>query len=124
MEPGLRLRRAHPALFEQNAMRCSAFSGTKNVCWLFNSGRTEATTDGRTLRAPPSPFSRHIMNVHVADRAISIYEALADRSEPRGARQKLARHLDTLYNNGERDPHRLTVHGLSFLRELDQQQSS
>jgi hypothetical protein len=75
------------------------------------------------------PKSRHSfqdipMNTHSVDRAIHIYEALADRSEPKGAREKLARHLDMLYDNGEHDPHRLTVHGLSFLRDYDRKRSS
>ena len=67
------------------------------------------------------------MNTHhipAVDRAISIYEALADRTEPRGARDKLASHLDTLYRQGEHDPHRLTVHGLSFLRDFERRRSS
>ncbi|MDB5500503.1 MAG: hypothetical protein JWR89_405 [Tardiphaga sp.] len=63
-------------------------------------------------------------NIASVDRAINIYEALADRREPKGARDKLARHLDALYLNGERDPHRLTVHGLSFLRDYERQRNS
>lgn len=66
----------------------------------------------------------NIQNIAAVDRAISIYEALADRTEPKGARAKLARHLDTLYLQGERDPHRLTVHGLSFLRDFERQRNS
>lgn len=59
------------------------------------------------------------MSIQAVDRAISIYEAIADRTEPKGAREKLSQHLGRLYVNGEHDHHRLTVHGLSFLRELD-----
>ena len=58
------------------------------------------------------------MNLLV-DRALSIYGALADRSETKGAREGLSRHLMELYAGGEKDEHRLTVHGLSYLRELD-----
>lgn len=58
------------------------------------------------------------MNILV-DRALSIYGALADRSETKGAREGLSMHLMELYAGGEKDEHRLTVHGLSFLRELD-----
>ena len=53
------------------------------------------------------------------DRAMSIYGALADRSETKGARERLSRHLMKLYIEGEKDEHRLTVHGLSYLRDLD-----
>ena len=53
------------------------------------------------------------------DRALSLYGTLANRSETKGARERLSRHLMELYLGGEKDEHRLTVHGLSYLRELD-----
>ena len=57
------------------------------------------------------------------ERALSIYGALADRSETRGVRKRLSEHLMEKYIEGERDEHRLTVEGLSYLhnlaRELD-----
>lgn len=61
------------------------------------------------------------MDILPTDRALSIYGALADRSETKGARERLSRHLMRLYIAGEKDPHRLTVHGLSYLRELDRE---
>lgn len=64
------------------------------------------------------------MNINATDRAISIYEALADRTETKGAREQLARHLNKLYVQGEHDQHRLTVLGLSFLREYDRQRNA
>ena len=63
------------------------------------------------------------MNIQPVDRAIHIYEALADRREPKGARQELTRHIDSLERAGEHDPHRLTVHGLSFLRDYERQRN-
>ena len=59
------------------------------------------------------------MNNLPVDRALSIYGTLADRSETKGARERLSKHLMKLYIDGETDQHRLTVHGLSYLRELD-----
>jgi hypothetical protein len=57
------------------------------------------------------------------DRALNIYGALADRAEPEGVRERLSQHLMQRYIEGERDQHRLTVEGLSYLqalyRELD-----
>jgi hypothetical protein len=53
------------------------------------------------------------------DRALSIDGGLADRSEMAGARERLSRHLMKLYIEGEKDEHRLTVHGLSYLRDVD-----
>ncbi len=61
------------------------------------------------------------MDILPVERALSIYGALADRSETRGARERLSRHLMKLFIEGEKDEHRLTVHGLSYLRELDRE---
>ena len=58
------------------------------------------------------------MNMLPVDRALSIYGALADRSEPKGVRERLTKHLMRRYIEGERDQHRLTVEGLSYLRTL------
>jgi hypothetical protein len=58
------------------------------------------------------------------DRALSIYAALADRSETKGARERLSRHLMKKYIGGEQDEHRLTVEGLSYLRDIDREMDS
>jgi hypothetical protein len=64
------------------------------------------------------------MNTLPVDRALNIYTALADRSETKGARERLSRHLMKLFIEGEKDQHRLTLHGLSYLRRLDQEMDS
>jgi hypothetical protein len=61
------------------------------------------------------------MNTLPVDRALSIYGALADRSETKGAREQLSKHLMKMYIAGEKDEHRLTVEGLSYLRNLDRE---
>ena len=61
------------------------------------------------------------MNILPVDRALSIYGALANRSETKGARERLSRHLMKMYIEGEKDKHRLTVHGLAYLRNLDRE---
>jgi hypothetical protein len=61
------------------------------------------------------------MNSLPVDRALSIYGALADRAETKGARERLSRHLMKMVIEGETDEHRLTVHGLSYLRDLDRE---
>jgi hypothetical protein len=63
--------------------------------------------------------TRHAYNLLPVDRALSIYETLADRSAIKGTRERLSKHLMKIYLEGEKDPHRLTVHGLSYLRDLD-----
>jgi hypothetical protein len=59
------------------------------------------------------------MSILPVDRALSLYGTLANRSETKGARERLSRHLMELFLGGEKDEHRLTVHGLSYLHELD-----
>jgi hypothetical protein len=55
------------------------------------------------------------------DRALILYGALADRSETKGARKRLSEHLTKIYNEGERDEHRLTVKGLSYLHDMNRE---
>ena len=64
------------------------------------------------------------MHTLTVDRALSIYGALADRAETKGARERLSRHLMKLYIDGEKNEHRLTVHGLSYLRNFDRDTDS
>jgi hypothetical protein len=64
------------------------------------------------------------MNLLPVDRALSIYETLADRSATKGTRERLSKHLMKIYLEGEKDPHRLTVHGLSYLRNVDRETDS
>ena len=61
------------------------------------------------------------MNILPVDRALSIYGALADRSETKGARERLSEHLMKKYIEGETDEHRLTVEALSYLHNLDRE---
>lgn len=61
------------------------------------------------------------MNTLPVDRALRIHSTLADRSETKGARERLSRHLIKKCIEGEKDEHRLTMHGLSFLRDMDRE---
>ena len=55
------------------------------------------------------------------DRIMQTYDLLMNRSAAASeeARAKVTEYLTTLFEAGERDPHRLTVCGLTYLRELD-----
>jgi hypothetical protein len=55
------------------------------------------------------------------DRALAIYETIANRSELKGTRERLSQHLRKIFLEGEHDPHRLTVHGLTYLQNLDRE---
>jgi hypothetical protein len=61
------------------------------------------------------------MNLLPIDRTLSVYGALANRVETKGARERLSAHLMKLFIDGERDEHRLTVHGLTFLQKIDRE---
>jgi hypothetical protein len=55
------------------------------------------------------------------DRIMQTYDLLVNRSTAatEEARAKVTEYITTLFEAGERDPHRLTVCGLTYLRELD-----
>ena len=55
------------------------------------------------------------------DRIMQTYDLLMNRSAAASseAREKVRQYLTTLVEAGERDSHRLTVCGLTYLRELD-----
>jgi hypothetical protein len=58
------------------------------------------------------------------DRALAIYGMAANRWEQKGARGSLSQHLRKVFIDGERGPHRLIVHGLTYLRNLDRGRDS
>jgi len=58
------------------------------------------------------------------DRALAIYGTIANRAELKGTRERLSRHLRKVFLDGEHDPHRLTVHGLTYLQSLDRERDS
>jgi hypothetical protein len=55
------------------------------------------------------------------DRIMETYNILVDASAAASeeARAKVTEYVNTLVEAGERDPHRLTVCGLTYLRQLD-----
>ncbi len=55
------------------------------------------------------------------DRIMQTYSLLANRTLDASAeaRVKVTSYVSTLFAAGEKDPHRLTVCGLTYLRELD-----
>ena len=55
------------------------------------------------------------------DRIMQTYSLLVNRSAVASdeARAKVTNYLNTLFEAGERDMHRLTVCGLTYLRQLD-----
>jgi hypothetical protein len=57
-------------------------------------------------------------------RAIKIYRRVAHHELDARMRRELVRHIKQLARQGVHDSGRLTVHGLSYLRHLDQHDRS
>jgi len=55
-------------------------------------------------------------------RAIKIYRNVAGHDLDMPARRGLARHIKRLADEGVHDANRLTVHGLSYLRNLERRE--
>jgi hypothetical protein len=57
----------------------------------------------------------------VIDRIMMTYDLLVNRSAAASAeaRAKVTEYVKTLFEAGEKDTHRLTVCGLTYLREFD-----
>ena len=55
------------------------------------------------------------------DRIMQTYDLLVNRSAAANneAREKVTDYVKTLFEAGEKDTHRLTVCGLTYLRQLD-----
>ncbi|WP_315769656.1 MULTISPECIES: hypothetical protein [unclassified Bradyrhizobium] len=54
-------------------------------------------------------------------RAMQIYRRMTRHDLDQGTRRALARHMRGMTDQGVHDPGRLTVCGLSYLRQLDRQ---
>jgi hypothetical protein len=55
------------------------------------------------------------------DRIMQTYGMMMNRTQATNdeARGKVTDYIKSLFDGGEKDPHRLTVYGLTYLRELD-----
>ena len=55
------------------------------------------------------------------DRIMHTYEMMLSRTQAANedARAKVSNYIQSLFDGGEKDPHRLTVCGLTYLRERD-----
>jgi hypothetical protein len=115
VHPGCRLKAKEPP--SGSVTIGQVFGAANNIIYFHGTIRS---TEPCLFSASNNPEGNPMISLPV-DRALSIYGALADRSETKGARDGLSRHLMKIYTEGEKDQHRLTVHGLSYLRKLDQE---
>jgi hypothetical protein len=69
---------------------------------------------------PDSPKREEFMEAAI-DRIMMTYDLLLNRSASASAeaRVKVTEYVTTLFDGGEKDMNRLTVCGLTYLRELD-----
>src|SRR5258708_24755533 len=99
---------------------------SKRSCRCFSAANS--TGSGSPTRRSPSlkplPLSEHKREDSVEatiDRIMQTYALLVNRSAATSeeARAKVTEYVSKLFEAGEKDPHRLTVCGLTYLRELD-----
>jgi hypothetical protein len=99
--------------------RRSGFFGTEYARRLYLGERGRSVA-GRKIERHP----RLVMKTLPVDRVLMIYGMIANRSEQKATRERLAQHLWRVFLEGEHDPHRLTVHGLSYLQNLDRERDA
>src|ERR1700733_8302377 len=77
----------------------------------------------RQNSSDPQPIPPQEESMEAAiDRIMQTYALLVNHSSAIGseeARAKVTEYIGKLFQAGEKDPHRLTVCGLTYLRELD-----
>src|SRR3981081_4294986 len=97
------------------------------------SSRSCFTAANSTGSSSPTRRSRHSKPLNSSDRAeedfmetaidriMQTYDLMMNRNAAATAeaRAKVTDYVTTLFEAGEKDPHRLTVCGLTYLRELD-----
>ena len=81
-----------------------------------------AEFEAQPIGLTASPASRQENSMEAAiDRIMQTYDLLVNRTAAASdeARAKVTEYLTTLVEAGEKDTHRLTVCGLTYLRQLD-----
>jgi hypothetical protein len=75
----------------------------------------------KLLQTKPQKESQEDFMETAIDRIMQTYALLVRSSAAASdeARAKVTAYVATLFEAGEKDPHRLTVCGLTYLRELD-----
>jgi hypothetical protein len=84
-------------------------------------GRGMELVPGMIFISPPITAREESMEAAI-DRIMQTYALLVSSSSAVGideARAKVTEYIGKLFQAGEKDPHRLTVCGLTYLRELD-----
>jgi hypothetical protein len=77
---------------------------------------------GKTRQIQIKKYSDEDTMETAIDRIMQTYAMLVNPSSAAGieeARAKVTEYIGKLFQAGEKDPHRLTVCGLTYLRELD-----
>src|SRR3981189_2291819 len=115
---------AGPAPFPTALPPTSGCSKSSWRCFTAaNSTKFASPTRRPPNSKPPnlSEFTQEDRMEAAIDRIMITYDLLVNRSAAANAeaRAKVTDYVTTLFEAGEKDPHRLTVCGLTYLRELD-----
>src|ERR1700681_4061239 len=130
--PSLRTICERPASSPKPSRPTTGCSKSPWICFgAANSTRSSSPTRRSRSSKPPnsserkqanksSEPNRGIMEAAI-DRIMHTYDLLMNRSAAASteARVKVTDYVTTLFEAGEKDTHRLTVCGLTYLRELD-----
>jgi len=97
---------------EENASKSGSCACEKK---LFQTGTNPSVTLYVSEPEPETSMEAAI------DRIMQTYDLLLNRTTAASeeARAKVTEYVTTLFEAGEKDPHRLTVCGLTYLRQLD-----
>src|SRR5260370_28123525 len=103
-------------------------SACLRLSWRFFSAASSTKSGSPTRRSPnskpqpssPDPHPETFMEAAI-DRIMQTYDLLLNRTTAASedARAKVTEYVRTLFEAGEKDTHRLTVCGLTYLRQLD-----
>src|SRR5262245_4028295 len=106
-----------PPMNACSASSCSCSSGASTT----RSGLpTRRSPDSRPKRSLPDLATEPSMDAAI-DRIMQTYDLLMNQTAAASAeaREKVTEYVRTLFEAGEKDEHRLTVYGLTYLRQLD-----
>src|SRR5882757_5873947 len=125
LTPSLRTICAGPALSLIRSPPTSGCSKSSYRCFSTANSTSSALPTRRSPNSKPKPTSpdppsENFMEAAI-DRIMQTYGLLVNRNAAANneARAKVTDYVKTLFEAGEKDTHRLTVCGLTYLRQLD-----
>src|SRR5215467_6484400 len=109
-----------------SSCRCSSAASTTRSGWPTRQSRSSrprrSLPPELSITRPAMPDTATEPSMQAAiDRIMQTYDLLVNQTAAASAeaREKVTEYVKTLFDAGEKDEHRLTVCGLTYLRQLD-----